>query len=69
MKQNNKSLKQALLSNLSGYGLNPNQWKIQKTNKNTYWIQNKEIPSWYFRGITDSHSGIARWNKISLVSL
>lgn len=63
------NLKKALLNNLTGFGLNPTQWKLQKAAKNTYWIQNKEIPTWYFRGISNSALGIPRWDKISLVSL
>ncbi len=69
MNNNNESLKQVLLNNLSGYGLNPKQWRIQKAKENTYWIQNKEIPSWYFRGVTKLQTGKTRWYKISLVSL
>jgi len=69
MNKKNNSLKQTLLNNLSGYGLNPKQWRIQKTKENIYWIQHKEIPSWYFRGVTESRFGITQWNQISLVSL
>lgn len=65
----NQTLKQTLLNNLSVFGLNPEQWKLQKSKENTYWIQNKQIPSWYFRGVSTSSAGKTRWEQISLVSL
>lgn len=58
-----------LATNLSKYGLNPKQWKLQKTNKNTYWIRHKSLNTWCFKGTTISQSNDQDWSSISLISL
>lgn len=69
MEFKNKTDQQTLLNNLSGFGLNPTQWKLKQKSKDIFFIENKNSPSWYFRGVIQKTSAQPNWKKISLVSL
>lgn len=61
--------KEKLLSHLSGFGLNPNQWSLKQKSKNIFLIQNKKSPSWSFLGISKHTPNALAWKRITLVSL
>ena len=60
---------QILKSQLSQFGLNPNDWSIVKQKENRYQITARNDKSFSFTGITKQKLGKKVWQKIELISL
>ena len=58
-----------LVLTLSHFGLNPADWRLIPDSKNVFHIQNKEEPSFRFKGECNFIKGRIHWDKIVLLSL
>ena len=63
----NTNLEQ-LKSELKKFGLNPSDWKIQKTKKSNYKIANVRDQSFYFLGETKQIGALPQWEQTHLIA-
>ena len=58
-----------LSNSLSGYGLQPTDWKLTKENHRYYKIIHKTEPNFYFIGKVKYKKGRKAWHSIHLAGL
>ena len=57
---------ESLVKSLSDYGLSPSEWLIKKEKGCIYKIENRNEPSFFFRGVVSIKRGRREWGSISL---
>ncbi len=58
-----------LQSDLKGFGLNPDQWRILREKNSLYRVQSKRDKSFYFQGTVGSQMNKPQWQELKLISI
>lgn len=68
-KPNTKNDLRLLKTELSGYGLRPDDWVIKQMQHDQFKIENLSEPDFCFKGKTEYRNGRRRWGKITLAGI
>ena len=60
---------QKLATQLSQYGLNPNEWILRQEDRGIYAIQSKRDQNFTFAGKTKKQGSAIQWEEIELLSI